>query len=89
MVFDSKGLTDKVFENKRLSGDLLGLVVKERPKMGFWQLHWPPLEDGHTSDRSDQIAIIVHCGLEVCDGEHRAFVMKKNQRPRPSLRGRT
>jgi len=26
--------------------------------------------NGHTSGRADQIAIIVHCGLSVCDGDH-------------------
>ncbi len=41
MVFESKGLTAKVFDNKRLSGDLLRLVVKERPKMGIGRLRWP------------------------------------------------
>jgi hypothetical protein len=30
MVFDSKELRGKVFENRRLSGDLLVFFVKER-----------------------------------------------------------
>jgi hypothetical protein len=44
--------------------------------------------DGHTSDCSDQIAIIAHGGLGVCDGAHGSFVMKKVNAPaqrKPSL----
>jgi hypothetical protein len=33
--------------------------------------------NGHTSVCSDPIIIIAHGGLEVCDGAHRLFVMKK------------
>ena len=35
------------------------------------------------------ISIVAAGRLEVCDGAHWAFVMKKSQRPRPSLRDRT
>jgi hypothetical protein len=35
------------------------------------------------------ISIVADGRLEVCDGAHWAFVMKKSQRPRPSLRDRT
>jgi len=44
--------------------------------------------DGRTSDCSDQIAIIAHGGLGVCDGAHGSFVMKKVNAPaqrKPSL----
>ena len=35
------------------------------------------------------ISIVADERLDVCDGAHWAFVMKKRQRPRPSLRDRT
>jgi len=35
------------------------------------------------------ISIVSDGRLGVCDGAHWAFVMKKSQRPRPSLRDRT
>src|SRR5208337_5239283 len=42
--------------------------------------------DGHTSSCSDQIAIIAHGGLEVCDGAHKWFVTKEISRvPHPSF----
>jgi len=37
------------------------------------------LGDRHTSSCPNQISIIAHGGLDVCDGEHRWFVMKKGQ----------
>ena len=74
MVFDSKGLTDKVFENKPLSGDLLGLVVKERPKMGFWWLQWP----GALVTAPITSPLSRTAGLAVCDGAHWVIVMKKS-----------
>ena len=43
--------------------------------------------DGHTSGCSDQIAIIAHGGLGVCDGAHRWFVMKKVRGSAQALRG--
>ena len=44
--------------------------------------------DGHTSGCSDQIAIIAHGGLEVCDGAHRWFVTKKIRGPAQAKLGR-
>jgi hypothetical protein len=35
------------------------------------------------------ISIVADERLDVCDGAHWAFVMKKSQRPRPSPRDRT
>jgi hypothetical protein len=37
------------------------------------------LGDRHTSSCPNQISIIAHGELDVCDGEHRWFVMKKGQ----------
>jgi len=37
------------------------------------------LRDRHTSGCADQVFIIARGGLDVCDGVHRSFVMKKGQ----------
>jgi hypothetical protein len=44
--------------------------------------------DGHTSNRSDQIAIIAHGGLGACDGAHNLFVMKEIRGPAQAKLGR-
>jgi len=45
--------------------------------MGFVADSVAVFGDGHTSGFFDPIIIIAHGGLEVCDGAHRSFVMKK------------
>jgi hypothetical protein len=38
------------------------------------------LRDRHTSGCADQVFIIARGGVDVCDGAHRCFVMKKGRR---------
>jgi hypothetical protein len=43
------------------------------------------LADGHTSEHADQIAILAHAGLDVCEGRHPTDVMKKAKVPKQQL----
>jgi len=45
--------------------------------MGLGAASMAVLRDRHTSGCADQVFIIAHGGLGVCDGAHRWFVMKK------------
>jgi len=46
---------------------------------GFWAASKSVSGDGHTPAVANQIFIIAHSGLDVCDGAHSGFVMKKDQ----------
>ena len=48
--------------------------------MGLGQLRGPSWEIGTRLAAPIRFAIIAHGGLDVCDGEHRWFVMKKTRR---------
>ena len=53
--------------------------------MGLGQLRGPSWETGTPLDCPNQMAIVALDWLEVCDGAHRSFVMKKVEGPRPLL----
>jgi len=44
---------------------------------GFGAASRAVLVERHTSELPQSVAIVAHGGLEVCDGAHRCFVMKK------------
>jgi len=45
--------------------------------MGLWPIPGPSGRDGHTSGFFDLMVIVAHDGVDVCDGAHGRFVMKK------------
>jgi len=49
--------------------------------MDLGQLRGPSWETGTPLNCPNQTAIVALGGLEVCDGGHRSFVMKKGRRP--------
>jgi hypothetical protein len=68
-IFEFKRLIWKIFRNKDLA--------RTKPlKMALGQASRAVLEDGLTSSGPNPVFIIAHGELEVCDGEHRSFVMK-------------
>src|SRR5271166_5985599 len=73
-----------------LKSDCFSFVLSKSADSWGWDSSEERLGDGHTSGLPHRSISIVDDGrLEVCDGAHWAFVMKKSQRPRPSLRDRT
>jgi hypothetical protein len=72
-IFEFKGLICKIFRNKDLG-------CQRALKMGFCGSFEGRLGRRHTSNCPNQISIIAHGGLDVCDGGHRWFVMKKVRR---------
>jgi len=68
-VFDSKGLTSKVFENKRLK-------LSKSAENSFGAASRAVLGDGRTPNCPNLETLSHRCGMEVYDGGHGPFVMK-------------
>src|SRR5271157_3853001 len=80
-----KDLQLKSLRTKDLAAILLSCCQRASQK-GILADSMAAFGDGHTSGCSDQIAIIAHGGLGVCDGAHRWFVTKEISRvPHPSF----